>query len=510
MYKMNSITRRDWLAMSAVGVGGLPWVGKAAAKRFEADVELRLVAERNEAAIWEGAKTAVFRYRGEVLRGREDALRESGSFLGPTLDLRRGERVRIVFENRLGEPSIIHWHGMIVPEAADGHPRLAVEPGGKYVYEFTVANRPGTYWYHPHPHGRTGYQVYHGLGGVLIVRDAAESSIGLPGGEDEHVLVIQDRRADADNRLLYRTEMMDRMMGVLGDRMLVNGRADQTIRVSRKPNRLRLLNLSNARLYKLAWSDGSPMKVIGTDGGLLSGAEGPVTKPFVVLGPAERVELWEDFSRRKADAKVSLISEEFSVPMGMGMGMGRGRGMMGRGRGMMGMMGGVNRRLTVARFQVADGPAQAREMPQLPGDRIQLPKPTGEFVTRLGFRMMRGFLNGRVWNMEDMSHTDRDEVFERNKSVIWTFDNASEPGMQMPHPMHLHGVQFRVIDRQGDGAGALAKGVIDTGFKDTVMVFAGERVKIQVTPTVKGLFVYHCHNLEHEDAGMMRNFRVTA
>lgn len=518
-------TRRAWLS-GAAGASLIPLTGladeprraKADGRRFEPDVEIKLVAERGAAAIWDGKKTPVFQYRGEVLSGRKDALRESGSFLGPTLDLVRGERVRIRFENRLAEPTIVHWHGMIVPEAADGHPRLAIKPRKSYTYEFQVTNRAGTYWYHPHPHGRTGYQVYYGLGGALIVRDPAEDAIGLPSGSDEHLLVIQDRRADRDNRLQYVSHMMDRMMGVLGDRVLVNGQADKTLTVSRRPNRLRLLNLSNARLYKLAWSDGSPIHVIGTDGGLLSGDEGPRKVPFVMLGPAERVELWEDFSSRDARAKVTLVSEEFTVPMGMGMGPGRGmmrpgRGMGpggGRGPGMMGMMRGPGEKLTVAQFQIADDEATPGKLPTLPGRKPALPKAAGEIETRLGFRMMRGFLNGKQWDMKNMSHVDRDEVLKQDESVIWTFDNASEPGMLMPHPMHLHGVQFRILERKGDGAGDLAKGVIDAGDKDTVMVYSGDVVKIQVTPTVPGLFVYHCHNLEHEDAGMMRNFRVTS
>ena len=528
--------RREWIS-SAIGSTVLPWflggcgseaespvalqnesvkpeTSRSSRPRpFEPDVELKLIAERGEAAIWDGKPTPVMQYRGEVLSGRRNALRESGSFLGPTLDFLRGERIRIRFENRLDEPTIVHWHGMIVPEAADGHPQLAIDPGKTYTYEFTVANRAGTYWYHPHPHGRTGYQVYQGLGGALIVRDPAEDSIGLPAGDDEHLLVIQDRRADDANQFQYLSNnMMDRMMGLLGDRVLVNGQANVTRSVSRGPNRLRLLNLSNARLYKLTWSAGSPMHVIGTDGGLLAGEEGPKKVPFVVLGPAERVELWEDFSTRDARAAVTLVSEEFSLPMGMGMGGGRGmmgRGMgRGRGPGMMGMMSSPGEKLTIASFRVADEAPRAGQLPSLPGRNPVLAEPSRQLPTRLGFRMMRGFLNGRQWNMQDITHTDDAEVLKHNEPVIWTFDNASEMGMQMPHPMHLHGVQFRIVARKGSGAGDLAKGVLDVGDKDTVMVFAGEVVKIQVTPTVPGLFVYHCHNLEHEDAGMMRNFRV--
>src|SRR6266511_2064404 len=154
---------------AAAGSAAVPTTLRAAAA--EPDLLLRLTAAPGEARIRDGALTRVLRYTAEVLRGRTDALRISGSYLGPTLDLRRGERVRIVFRNRTGEPSIVHWHGMLVPEEADGHPRFAVDSGGEYLYEFTVRNPAGTYLYHPHPHGRTAPQVYSGLAGLLIVRE---------------------------------------------------------------------------------------------------------------------------------------------------------------------------------------------------------------------------------------------------------------------------------------------------------------------------------------------------
>ena len=100
------------------------------------------------------------------------------SLPGPTLRLRTGDTFRATLENGLAEETIIHWHGLDVPEAADGHPRLAVGPGESYGYEFTVRNRAGTYWYHPHPHGRTGPQVFKGLAGFLFI-DLADSKTNV-------------------------------------------------------------------------------------------------------------------------------------------------------------------------------------------------------------------------------------------------------------------------------------------------------------------------------------------
>ncbi|MCZ7563092.1 MAG: multicopper oxidase domain-containing protein [Burkholderiales bacterium] len=329
-------TRREFVKTLGAGglVGAFPHAARSAA---DPDVSLRLVAAPSHARIFGGAETPVLRFTGEVLSGRRDALKPSASYLGPTLDLVRGERVRIVFENRLAETTIVHWHGMIVPEAADGHPRFAIAPGGRYVYEFTVRNPAGTYLYHPHPHGRTGHQVYYGLAGLLIVREPAERDMGLPSGAFELPLVIQDRRVAEGNRLAFKRMMMDDMNGVLGDTVLVNGQPDAAFRVAPRGYRLRLANVSNARIYKLAWSDGRPLTVIGTDNGLLSAAEGPQERPYVTLAPFERIELFEDFGRRRAGAEVALVSQAFSAGGGMMGGMMSG-GMMGgmMGRGMMG------------------------------------------------------------------------------------------------------------------------------------------------------------------------------
>ncbi|MEO8976565.1 MAG: multicopper oxidase domain-containing protein, partial [Casimicrobiaceae bacterium] len=309
-------------------------------------------------SIWHGSATDVLRYTAQVVSGRADALRPSAGYLGPTLEFRRGERVRIEFVNRIDESSIVHWHGMIVPAKDDGHPRFAIAPGRSYVYDFTVRNPAGTYLYHPHPHGRTGRQVYSGLAGLLIVRDDEEQAVGLPSREHELSLVIQDRRVGQDNRLVFKRSMMDTMTGVLGDTVLVNGVADAAFNVAPRTYRLRLANVSNARIYKLAWSDGHPMHAIARDNGLFSRAEGIQTRPYVVLGPFQRVELLEDFGARYSSRKVVLVSKRFDDPGGMA-GMMRGMmggGMMGgsmMGRGMMGDAQG--KELSVASFTVAAG-----------------------------------------------------------------------------------------------------------------------------------------------------------
>lgn len=502
-------TRRDMLkALAGGGAAALPFASARTGAAMAPDLEVRLTAEPARARIWQGAATDVLHFTGEVLRGRGEALQPSGSYLGPTLELVRGERVRIRFRNRTGEPSIVHWHGMLVPDEADGHPRHAVPSGGEYIYEFTVRNPAGTYLYHPHPHGRTGSQVYRGLAGLIIVREADERKRGLPQRNQELTLVIQDRRAGSDNQLAFPRHMMARMSGVLGDRMLANGRADAAFDVTRGAWRLRIANVSNARIYKLAWSDGRPMRVIATDNGLVSSSAAQVERPYVVLAPFERVEILEDFGARAPGAEIALETHDFSSLSMMGGMMGGERGgMMGRmmdgdmmGGGMMGPAQGE--KMHVATFRVARGPRERAAELALPHATMPADKPATELHTQLAFRQMRGFMNGREFEMAAVAE---DEHLPVGRPTVWTFANDGM-GMPMPHPMHIHGVRFRILERSGRTAPAdLREGLVDAGFKDTFLVFPGERVRVHVVPTGPGLFMYHCHNLEHEDGGMMRN-----
>jgi blue copper oxidase len=130
------------------------------------------------------------------------------SYLGPIWRLRRGQTLKVHFENQIDEPSTIHWHGLSVPDEMDGHPRHAIEHGQSYTYEFPILNRAGTYWFHPHPHQRTGPQAYYGLAGLLIVSDDEETALGLPSGEFDLPLVIQDRFFDNQNQLDYAANPM--------------------------------------------------------------------------------------------------------------------------------------------------------------------------------------------------------------------------------------------------------------------------------------------------------------
>ncbi len=264
--------RRRFLKQAgAVALGRLLLGGKALASAthamqpaeatpdFNPDVELELAAVVDEVGLLPGAPTTVWRFTGKVLRGNADALSflessYNGPRFFPVIRTRRGQKVRIFFTNRLPEKSIVHWHGLHIVQRMDGHPMYAVATGNRYVYEFTVDNRAGTYWFHPHPHKRTGFQVYHGLAGFLLVGDDEEDALKLPRGTFDLPLVIQDRTFNSGNQLVYLQNMMDRMMGFMGERVLVNATPDYTKQVERNAYRMRLLNGSNAPAVELGSS----------------------------------------------------------------------------------------------------------------------------------------------------------------------------------------------------------------------------------------------------------------
>ena len=513
----NGKTRRQFLKLAGYGTmgvmaGGL-WTGKrlfAAGgdlqEAFIPDLDIALSAEPGEMALFPGRPTSVWHYRASLLKGHPSRVVEiPGSYLGPTIHAKRGEKVRIRFHNRIPEETIVHWHGLHVPAIMDGHPRYVVGQGQSYLYEFEVKNRAGTYWYHPHPHGRTGPQVYHGLAGLFIVSDDEEQAAGLPEGEHDVALVIQDRSFGTDNRLVYTSgHMMEQMTGFLGDRIMINGHPDFTLPVSAGTYRLRLLNGSNSRIYRLAWEDGRPLTIIGSDGGLL---EKPTTRRYAFLSPGERLEIWVDFSDQPLDFETSLVSLPFDGGGSSGRGMGRGGMMGGRRMVTQGLPNGAP--LTVFRIKVHQRGA-SHQLPERLSEvsPVRLDEVANRLRPRqfyLTLRHMQWSINGRVFQMEDVAG---DEIVQLGTKEIWEFINTGGGMMHMqdmPHPMHMHGQQFRVVER----GGVRHRGYIDDGWKDTVLLMPGERVRVLADfDAYPGMFLYHCHNLEHEDMGMMRNYFV--
>jgi blue copper oxidase len=521
MSKRQSMHRRDFLRIAGVGAGALVFnnmltacQGFGGSSMLPAStpvadaaggVEVDIRAAKSEVQILEGEKTRVWQYQTQLVEGAEGSLQPiPNSYLAPVIRIRQGQTFRARLTNELDQETIIHWHGLHIPDEMDGHPRLAIAPGKTYEYEFKVINRAGTYWFHPHPHMLTGTQVFNGMAGLFIVHDENESALGLPEGEFDLPLVIQDRIFDVDNQFSY---VGDAMMGFLGDTVLVNGIPNFKLNVAARSYRLRLLNGSNARIYKLAWSDASPFTVIGTDGGLL---EKPIERDFIMLAPGQRIELWVDFSARNLGDEIILKSQPYTAGFEMG------------------MMGGLSTQgapfdiLTV----MVDKESSFRSdlPPVLSSPGFYLPEDASRTRTvKLAMQMMVGTLNGRTFAMDEVAS---EEKVNLGSLEIWEFYNSGGGmgGMMMgggmmaqPHPMHMHAVQFRVIERVLDnpqiaaGYENIRAGLVDEGWMDTVLTWPGERVRVLVKfDHYAGLYIYHCHNLEHEDGGMMRNFEILA
>lgn len=460
----------------------------------EPNVVIRLEAVSDQIPIFPGQLTQIFRYRGSVELGPPGVLDSiPGSFLGPTLHLRQHDRVRIIFTNLIDSPTTVHWHGMIVPDVADGHPRFPVHTGQEYVYEFTVLNRAGTYWYHPHPHGFTGPQVYYGLAGLLLVSDPEEEALPLPRGEYDVPVVVQDRSFDEFNQFQFYTDSMH--AGFFGNKIMVNGMLEPSLSTATRAHRFRVLNGSVSRIYKLAWSDGSPVTVIGTDGGLL---EAPVTRPYVMLAPAERVEIWRDLSGIPVGSDVVLRSLAFD-PGGMHVASD--------------LLNGAP--FDILTLHVDRAETETLRLPEhltnIERFRIEdAVRPSAPRSFAASFDNGQWLLNGLPFEMDGVA---RNEIVRLGDLEAWEFTNTSSKH-KTPHPIHVHGVQFQVYQRTMSAPGALAygsmsEGFVDSGWKDTVLVPAGGTVRLLVRfLPYPGLFLYHCHNLAHEDIGMMRNFLI--
>ena len=519
----------SWL-QAMEGMNKLP-PNKASAN-FHPDVEIDLTCQPSTAAILAGQATRVLRYTAKLVKGPANSVSEiPGSYLGPILRFETGQKIRINLLNLLDKPSITHWHGLHVPAEMDGSPMYAIDKDQRFVYEFEMRNRASMNIYHPHPHGITGRQVYQGLAGAIIVNDEEERRLELPSGEYEIPLVIQDRQFDNQNQLQYAGHMHDRMMGFYGDQILVNGKLNATLNLASRAYRFRVLNGSTARIYKLAWDDNSPVTVIGTDGGLL---EAPINKAYVMLAPGERIDVWADFSGRKVGSQLVMRSLAFSgaLPMMGMMGMGGHRG--GHGMGM-GMHGGMHNRVQQDDTQMgSDYPIFTIKINRQVSDSPSLPKqlstikhyslsdvsnPKQALPIAISESPMAMLLNGRPYAENDLQAFER--VPLNSIQLIEIFHSNSGHGMggmgggmmAMAHPIHLHGQYFQILSRQqtkpSDAYNSVKDGFIEGGWKDTVLVMPGEEVKI-IKPfqDFKGLFMYHCHNLEHEDMGMMREFSV--
>jgi len=458
-------------------------------------------------------------------------MRYNGLQLPPVIKANRGDVMTLNLVNNLTADTTIHWHGFKIPAIQDGGPDFPVLPGSSKVYSFPMLQPAAPLWFHPHPDMKTGQQVYNGLAGLFLLNDSIsqqlETGLQLPSGRFDVPLLIQDRRFNALSNgvrsLAYKTQMMDGIAGMLGNDVLVNGTVLPQMNVETRQYRFRLFNTSNARTYDFALSDGGTFSVVGSDGGLLPQ---PVSLKHILLAPAERVEIIVDFARYAVGSKVMLISQPFSGNMmsmmnggGMNGGGMNGGGMNGGGMNGGGMNGGGMNGATangaymdIMRFDIAtaavDNITLYTALPATADINTQRlnaasASRTRNFVMSMAMGGNGGgasfLINGAPFNM----NVDNEVItLAQGNTEIWSIQNRSP----MAHPFHAHAIQWQVLDRNGVPASG-----VDLGWKDTVLVQPGETVRFigRFDPLVNiGRYMYHCHILEHEDAGMMGFFRI--
>lgn len=385
----------------------------------------------------------------------------AGTYPGPTIQARRGRRVVVEQQNDLPFDTVVHLHGGRVAPEHDGHPLDVVPPGGRRTYVYENDQPAATLHYHDHALMATAPHVYQGLAGFYLITDGVEDELDLPRGDQDVPLLLHDRIVDADGSFWYPSAMTD---GLQGDTLIVNGAVQPRMKVATRQYRFRVLNGSNCRVYELALGNGRQFKIVGIDGGLLPA---PVKRPSVRLAPGERAELVVDFASAAVGDHVVL------------------RNLMGTGT-----------TADVMRFDVT----------WKEPDPVRLPPTLRPFTPLVGATVTRDFqlsfdsavgwvINGKGF---DPDRIDASPAY--GATEVWRFTNTTG----MAHPMHLHLVQFQVLDRNG-----APPPVEEVGWKDTVLVAPGEVVRVVTRFTgYRGRYVFHCHNLEHEDHDMMGQFEV--
>jgi len=419
----------------------------------------------------------------------------NGIFPGPTIEARRGRQVVVRQINALPVPVVTHLHGGVTPPESDGYPTDLILPvsgdgghgshggnrtAGERVYTYPNQQPAATLWYHDHRMDFTGPQVYRGLAGLYIIRDEVEDALPLPRGQREVPLVITDRIFDDDGELFYPSiddsltgqpgVLPNFTNGVFGDTVLVNGAAWPVLDVSNTRYRFRILNAANARPYMLALDppppNGPAFVQIGSDAGLLTA---PVEHEELRVTPAERFDVIVDFSGYPVGTQV-VLRNRFDAD---------------------------GATAEVMRFDVVREEQDESRIPvRLVEDDITL-HPEDAERTR-NFQFLGSILGSMSTVNFKTFDPDRIDAKPRLDSTeIWHF------GADPEHPIHLHLAHFKVIERDDREPDPW-----DVGWKDTVWIPSGGVRVIARFSGYRGKYVFHCHNLEHEDMMMMANFEV--
>lgn len=428
----------------------------------------------------------------------------NGIFPGPTVVSRSGRTTVVHHRNALPVPVVAHLHGGHTPGPSDGYPTDLILPAGsnsrqpsmpgtampadpravvtvgERTYTYPLRQRAATLWYHDHRMGFTGASVWRGLAGFHIVHDDEEDALPLPGGDRDLPLMITDRAFSSDGSLRYPSvdpTLQDTpgvtdtyTAGVLGDVILVNGRPWPVAEVPAVRHRLRFLNASNARRYRLTLDPPPPggggLVQIGSDGGLLARPRG---HDAVEIAPAERFDVVVDFGRYAPGQRVTLVNRF-----------------------------GSGSTAAVLRFQVTRREPDDTRVPATLADVAPLDPARAVTTRTLLFQDHGGGMGWRI-NGCPFSPTDSSANPKLGTTEVWRLVS------DFHHPVHLHLVHFQVLSR-----GLSGPGEYDGGWKDTIDLRPAEEAAIIARfDDYAGRFVFHCHNLEHEDMAMMANFETS-
>lgn len=378
--------------------------------------------------------------------GKRWALTYNGTFPGPTLVAKPGDVINVTLKNSTNEMTNLHTHGPHVsPSGNSDNPFIMVAPGKSFKYQYQIPKNqePGTFWYHPHHHESVAKQVSAGLVGAIIIEGESDKLLSK---FSDRTLLFADPRIGTTSSVMD-TNMMDQMHGRIGDYILINGQMSPAINASKGiSERWRLVNASPSLFLNLS-VESSTFTVIGTDGGR--------TKPYEVnklqITPGQRYEVLVNSSK---SGSLRIYD----------------------GRNIIGYLNtGINKTVTPV-------------LPAVPA--LKATKVRTLAIEQGGSGMMSGMRF--TFNGETFDPNKVNQKVALNTVEEWVITNTSH----MVHPFHIHAWAFQIVDR-GDGKP-------DPGWKDTVAIPVGSKVRIRINfADFGGKTVYHCHILDHEDIGMM-------
>ena len=459
------------------------------------------LAQTNRAFRATGAKTVTYAFNG-------------ADFWGPTLIMNKGDVVQINMTNNLTNVTTVHWHGFHIPAIMDGGPHQMISPGTVWSPSFIVKNDAATYWYHPHLHGTAQEQLTKGAGGFIIVRDAQEAALALPRtyGVDDFPVAFTSRRfltnafagVAPGNQFAY-----DHLLDNYGDYLLANGVTNAQVSLPAQFVRLRLLNAEIERGYNIGFSDNRTFHVIANDQGLLN-APVAVTRLFLMVG--ERVEILLNLSTNAVNSTLDLRAFNSGQVFGF-------PGQEGNPRTPNGSSGPINSSLLnntdFNLLHILVAAATTNAITSLPATLATNTYWTTSDATNTRLITLTGGGGGGefTFNNATFNLAQYNQTIALNAVEKWIVSNTN--GAIFGHSFHIHDVRFKIVGRSG-GTQVTSTGFAapyESGWKDTFYVPKGETAtfiaKFDDFASNVNPFMYHCHFINHEDGGMMGQFRVT-